>query len=199
MFVVSAKPSQWSRRGKVCHLNLILSSLGESFSWNPTPTCVNHHPCAGKYLDLPWAYRIWTPPPFSNQQKFQIVYFSSCTQRPVHISGSEMWNSICKSHRCLVWSVCVCVCVCAQSWRCSRLDTLPSRGSTADVGLVGRVWLLQTRYSGLHGHRLPQHLNGSLIIFSFVTYENMCFMYFFFYVLIDLIFFIPEITWSVFL
>lgn len=110
MFVVSAKPSQWSGRGKVCHLNLILSSLGESFSWNPTPTCVNHHPCAGKYLDLPWAYRIWTPPPFSKQQKFQIVYFSSCTQRPVHISGSEMWNSICKSHRCLVWSVCVCVC-----------------------------------------------------------------------------------------
>lgn len=90
------------------------------------------------------------------------------------------------------------VCVRAQSWGCSRLDTLPSRGSTADVGLVGRVWLLQTRYSGLHGHRLPQHLNGSLIIFSFVTYENMCFMYFF-YVLIDLIFFIPEITWSVFL
>lgn len=36
--------------------------------------------------------------PFSNQQNFQIIYFCSCTKRPVHISGSEMWNSICKNH-----------------------------------------------------------------------------------------------------
>lgn len=77
MFVVSAKPSQWSRRGKVCHLNLILSSLGESFSWNPTPTCVNHHPCAGKYLDLPWAYRIWTPPPFSNRNFRSYIFLAA--------------------------------------------------------------------------------------------------------------------------
>lgn len=46
------------------------------------------------------AYRIWTFLPFSlsNQQNFQNIYFCSCTQRPVHISGSEMWNSICKNH-----------------------------------------------------------------------------------------------------
>lgn len=99
---------EWSRRGKSWSVwkdsrlsSWVVIMKLRPFFWLLLHLCV----CTiiltlRNTSDLSKAYRIWTFLPFSlsNQQNFQIMYFCSCTQRPVHISGSEMWNSICKNH-----------------------------------------------------------------------------------------------------